>query len=231
MRASLATVAAVAAALSTPVLAASAAHAGPVFTLRFTGEVAIAQWTTCPEFVLGARCVDTTVFASDAHTFETSDQEAGPAHLRDHGDRIVLQRQWYTVVEVDGILTGRPTRESFGSTDAVDVSIDHRLTSATVTAPAIPMHTTDYEAETELDETDSFTGSWAPSGDLSRIDDRVRISNRFLFFLEGTDGWTRQSAPTASVDGQAVPGTATLHELVAVRQSTLTVLKGANSRL
>lgn len=229
MRASLVTMAA-AAALSTPVLAAPAAHAGPVFTLRFTGEVAIAQWTTCPEFVLGARCADTTVFASDAHTFETSDQGAGGAHLRSHGDRIVLQRQWYTVVEVDGILTGRPTRESFGSTDAVDVSISHRLTSATVSAAAIPMHTTDYETETELDETDSFTGNWAPSGDLSRIDDRVRISGRFLFFLEGTDGWTRQSAPTASVDGQAVPGTATLHELVAVRQSTLTVLKGANSR-
>lgn len=230
MRASLATVVAVATALSTPLLAAPAAHAGPVFTLRFTGEVAIAQWTTCPELVLGARCADTTVFASDAHTFETSDQESGSAHLRSHGDRIVLQRQWYTVVEVDGILTGRPTRESFGSTDAVDVSISHRLTSATVSAPAIPMHTTDYVTETELDETDSFTGDWVPTGELSRLDDRVRISDRFLFFLEGTDGWTRQSAPTASVDGQAVPGATTLHELVAVRQSTLTVLKGANSR-
>lgn len=231
MRASLATVAAVAAALSTPVLAAPAAHAGPVFTIRFTGEVAIAQWTTCPELVLGARCVDTTVFASDAHTFETSDQEAGGAHLRSHGDRIVLQRQWYTVVEVDGFLTGRPTRESFGSTDAVDVGISHRLTSATVSATAIPMTTTDYATETQTEETDSFTGNWEPSGDLTRIDDRVRISHRFLFFLEGTDGWTRQSAPTASVDGQAVPGTASLHELVAVRQSSLTVLKGANSRL
>lgn len=231
MRAPLATVAAVVTALSTPLLVAPAAHAGPVFTLRFTGEVAIAQWTTCPELALGARCVDTTVFASDAHSFETSDQESGSAHLRSHGDRIVLQRQWYTVVEVDGILTGRPTRESFGSTDAVDVSISHRLTSATVSAAAIPMHTTDYETETELDETDSFTGDWKPTGELSRLDDRVRISDRFLFFLEGTDGWTRQSAPTASVDGQAVPGAATLVELVTVRQSTLTVLKGANSRL
>ena len=177
------------------------------------------------------KTVGLAVFASDAHTFETSDRESGSAHLRSHGDRIVLQRQWYTVVEVDGILTGRPTRESFGSTDAVDVSISHRLTSATVSAAAIPMHTTDYETETELDETDSFTGDWAPAGELTRLDDRVRISDRFLFFLEGTDGWTRQSAPTARVDGQAVPGTATLHELVAVRQSTLTVLKGANSRL
>ena len=231
MKATLATVAALAAALSTPLLTAPAAHAGPVFTIRFTGEVAIAQWTTCPEFVLGAHCVDTTVFASDAQTFETSDQETGPAHLRSQGDRMVLQRQWYTVVEVDGFLTGRPTRESFGSTDAVDVSISHRLTSATVSAAAIPMHTTDYTTETELDETDSFAGNWAPSGDLSRIDDRVRISNRFLLLLEGTDGWTRQSAPTASVDGEAVPGTASLHELVAVHQSSLTVLKGANSRL
>jgi len=228
MRATLAAVAAVAA-LSTPVLAASAAHAGPVFTIRFTGEVAIAQWTTCPELVLGARCSDTTVFASDAHTFETSDQPSGGAHLRSHGDRIVLQRQWYTVVEVDGILTGRPTRESFGSTDAVDVRISHRLTSATASAAAIPMHTTDYTTETELDETDSFTGDWAPSGDLTRIEDRVRIANRFLLLLEGTAGWTRQSMPTAHVDGQAVPGTASLHELVAVRQSSLTVLKGANS--
>ena len=231
MRTSLATVVAVAAALSTTVLTASAAHAGPVFTIRFTGEVAIAQWTTCPELVLGASCADTTVFASDAHTFETSDQEAGGAHLRSHGDRIVLQRQWYTVVEVDGILTGRPTRESFGSTDEVDVAISHRLTSATVSAPAIPMHTTDYTTETESDETAAFSGNWAPTGELSRIDDRVRISNRFLFFLEGTDGWTRQSAPTATVDGQSVPGTASLHELVAVRQSSLTVLKGANAGL
>ena len=190
----------------------------------------MASWTTCPDFVLGASCVDTTVFASDAQTFETSDQPTGGQHLRSHGDSIVLQRQWYTVVEVDGILTGRPTRESFGSTTAVDVAISHRLTSATVTASAIPLHTTDYVTETEFDETDSFAGSWQPNGPLTRIDDRVRISDRFLFFLEGTDGWTRSSAPVAEVDGEAVPGTATLHELVAVRQSSLTVLKGANSR-
>lgn len=222
---------ALAAALLAPLATASGAHAGPVFTIRFNGEVALAGWTTCPELVLGATCVDTTVFASDAQTFETSDQPDGGHHIRSRGDRIVLQRQWYTVVEVDGFLTGKPTKESFGSTDAVDVSIAHRLTTATVSAAAIPMHTTDYVAEAEFDETDSFTGSWEPSGPLTPIEDRVRFSDRFLFFLEGTDGWTRQSAPVAAVDGEPVPGTATLHELVAVRQSSLTVLKGANSRL
>jgi hypothetical protein len=207
------------------------AHAGPVFTIRFNGEVAMASWTTCPEFVLGATCVDTTVFASDAQTFETSDQPTGGHHIRDHGDSIVLQRQWYTVVEVDGFLTARPSRESFGSTDAVDVAIAHRLTSASIRASAIPMHTTDYVAGTEYEETDSFTGSWEPSGPLAPIDQEVRISDRFLFFLEGSDGWSRSSAPVAEVDGEAVPGTATLRELVAVRQSSLTVLKGENSEL
>lgn len=221
----------VAAAVLAPLVTAAPAHAGPVFTIRFNGEVAMASWTTCPDFVLGATCVDTTVFASDAQTFETSDQPTGGHHIRDHGDRIVLQRQWYTVVEVDGFLSARPTRESFGSTDAVDVAIAHRLTSASVSASAIPMHTTDYVAETEYEEIDSFTGSWEPSGLLAPIDDRVRIADRFLFFLEGSDGWSRSSAPVAEVDGEAVPGTPTLRELVAVRQSSLTVLKGGNSRL
>jgi hypothetical protein len=220
----------VAAAVLAPLVTAAPAHAGPVFTIRFNGEVAMASWTTCPDFVLGATCVDTTVFASDAQTFETSDQPTGGHHIRGHGDRIVLQRQWYTVVEVDGFLSARPTRESFGSTDAVDVAIAHRLTSASVSASAIPMHTTDYVAETEYEEIDSFTGSWEPSGPLARIDDRVRVADRFLFFLEGSDGWSRSSAPVAEVDGEAVPGTPTLRELVAVRQSSLTVLKGENSR-
>ena len=218
------------AAVLAPVVTAAPAHAGPVFTIRFNGEVAMASWTTCPDFVLGANCVDTTVFASDARTFETSDQPTGGHHIRDKGDRIVLQRQWYTVVEVDGILTGRPTLESFGSTDDVDVAIDHRLTSATVSAPAIPMHTTDYVAETEYEETDSFTGTWQPDGPLMPIDDRVRIADRFLFFLEASDGWSRASMPVAEVDGEPVPGTPTLRELVSVRQSSLTVLKGENSR-
>ena len=221
----------VAAAVLAPLVTAAPAHAGPVFTIRFNGEVAMASWTTCPEFVLEATCVDTTVFASDAQTFETSDQPTGGHHLRDRGDRIVLQRQWYTVVEVDGFLTGRPTRESFGSTDAVDVAIAHRLTSASVSASAIPMHTTDYVAGTEYEEIDSFTGSWEPSGPLTPIDDRVRIADRFLFFLEASDGWSRSSTPVAQVDGEAVPGTPVLRELVAVRQSSLTVLKGENSRL
>ncbi len=220
----------VAAAVVAPLVTAASAHAGPVFTIRFNGEVALASWTTCPEFVLGATCVDTTVFASDSQTFETSDQPTGGHHIRDHGDSIVLQRQWYTVVEVDGFLTARPTRESFGSTDAVDVAIAHRLTSATVSASAIPMHTTDYVAETEYAETDSFTGSWEPSGPLAPSDERIRIASRFLFFLEGSDGWSRSSTPVAEVDGEAVPGTPTLRELVAVRQSSLTVLKGENSR-
>ena len=131
---------------------------------------------------------------------------------------------------MDGILTGRPTRESFGSTDQVDVDITRRLTSATVTATAIPMHTTDYVAETEYDETDSFSGSWVPDGPLQPIEDRVRFGDRFLFFLEASDGWSRSSTPVAQVDGQPVPGTPTLRELVAVRQSSLTVLKGENSR-
>jgi hypothetical protein len=223
-------VGAVAAGVLAPLVAAAPAQAGPVFTVRFNGEVAMASWTTCPELVLGASCVDTTVFASDAKTFETSDQPSGGHHIRDHGDRIVLQRQWYTVVEVDGILTGRPTRESFGSTDQVDVAIPRRLTSATVTATAIPMHTTDYVAGTEYDATDSFSGSWVPDGPLMPIDDRVRLSGRFLFFLESSDGWSRSSTPVAQVDGAPVPGTPVLRELVAVRQSSLTVLKGENSR-
>jgi hypothetical protein len=225
------TVVVAAAVLATTVAIAPAAQAGPVFTIRFNGEVALASWTTCPEWELGDSCLDTTVFASDAQSFETSDQPTGGHHLRDRGDRLVVQRQWYTVRLVDGTLTGVPTLESFGSTDAVDVAITHRLTSASASASAVPMHTTDYVAGIDYDETISFTGDWEPGGELQVIDDRVRISDRFLFFIEGTDGWSRSSAPTATVDGAAVPGTAVLHELVAVRQFSLTVLKGANSQL
>jgi hypothetical protein len=208
---------------------AAPAWAGPVFHTSFHGEVAIAVWTSCPQPRDGDSCYDTVVIASDARTYENSDQEGGGHFLHDSGDRVVLRHFWYDVTEVDGELWAVPTRESFGGTDVgVSVDVHRRLTAASATAPSVPMHTTDYVAGTETEETSSVSVRWSPEGTLERIAQRDRASSRDYFFLTATTGWQRQATASGVDDGVPVTRTSVPGDtvLVSVRQVDLRVYKG-----
>lgn len=217
------------ASLLASVALAPPASAGEVFHLSFNGEVAIANWTTCPEPKAGDSCEDTTVIASDARTYETSDQPDGGHFLHGAGDRVVLQRFWYEVREVDGELTGVITQESFGGTNVgVDVRIHNRLTAASATAAAIPMHTTDYAGDREFDETVSVGTTWQPTGELTRIREGGRNATRDFMFKSTTSGWSREARATGVIDGRAIQGVnvpgGTL--MYSARQADLSLYKG-----
>jgi hypothetical protein len=216
-------------ALVASLAAAAPAAAGPVFHLSFHGQVALAAWTSCPQPQVGDSCFDTVVIASDATTYENSDQEGGGHFLHDRGDRVILRHFWYDVREVDGEVWFVPTRESFGGTDVgVQVGIHQRLTSATASAPSIPMHTSDYVTGQEYDETGSVSAAWQPAGDLVRIGSRQHSSTRDYFFLSSTAGWERTATATGVDDGVPITRSVVLGDttMYSVRQVELSVYKG-----
>jgi hypothetical protein len=205
------------------------ASAAPALHLSFHGRVAIGSWTTCPELELGATCQDTVIIASDAKTYENSDQAGGGHFLHDSGDRIVLQKFWYEVRLVDGELTPVPTIESFGGTDvAVDVQIDNRLTTATAIATSIPMNTTNYVTGESSSGTAAVDVTWEPTGSLAVIRERDRFSGGSVFSLSSTTGWSRDAVASGLDGGEPIPGSPTDGTtMFSVRQAELTVGKGA----
>lgn len=209
-------------------LAGPPAAAGPVFQLRFHGDVALAAWTTCPEPALGDLCADTVVIASDARTRENTDLETGGHFLHDSGDRIVLQRFWYEVIEFEGQLEARPLQESFGGTDDATVDIPNRLPSASASAASIPMHTTDYVSGEESFGTDSVSVQWLQAGPLEKMDDRGRVANRLQMIRAWTTGWWRAATASGSIDGGTIPGSLIVEgtTLIHVDQGELYVNKG-----
>lgn len=216
--------------LLTPVALAGPASAGPVFKVSFHGRVATAAWTSCPAPEVGDSCFDTVVIASDAKTYETSDQDSGGHFLHDKGDRVILRHFWYDVREVDGEIWFVPTKESFGGTDAgVEVDIHHRLTSASAAATAIPMHTSDYVTGEDYTETGSVEVDWTPVGPLARLDGRDRVSTRDFFFMSSTVGWERPATAGGVDDGIPITRTVLTGDtmLFNVNQVDLSVYKGA----
>lgn len=198
-------------------LLAAPASAGPMFISSFHGSIAIATWTSCPQPVVGDSCYDTVVIASDATTYGNSGVENGPHFERDKGDRVILRHFWYDMRLIDGELLAVTTKESFGGTDqGVTVDIDHRLRSASASAPSIPMHTTDLANDQEYDETGSVTADWLPVGELIRLDDRNVYHPGYALFLTSTLGWQVDATATGVDDGEPVtrsvylPGTTML---------------------
>ncbi|MET4639538.1 hypothetical protein [Mycetocola sp. 2940] len=207
----------------------SPASAAPALHLSFNGRLATGIWTTCPELHLGDTCLDTVIIASDAKTYENSDQPGGGHFVRDSGDHVILQRFWYEVRLVEDELTPVPTMESFGGTDVgVDVGIHNRLTAATATATSIPMNTTDYLTGESFTETVSVDVTWEPTSDLTVIRDRDRFSSVDIFLMNSTTGWSRDAVASGLVAGEPIPGSSTEDTmLVSARQAELTVVKGA----
>lgn len=217
------------AALLVPLGLASPASAAPALHLSFNGRVAIGSWTTCPDLQVGDTCLDTVIIASDARTYENSDQPEGGHFLRDSGDRVVLQKFWYEVRLFEGEPSIFTTRESFGGTDvAVDVQIDNRLTSATAIATSIPMNTTDFVTGESFSETASVEAIWEPASPLTVIRERERFTGGDVFILSSTTGWSRDAVVSGLDGGGPIPGTSAAGTtMFSVRQAELTVVKGA----
>jgi hypothetical protein len=208
------------------------ASAAPAIHISFNGRIAVGSWTTCPEPRLGDSCLDTVIIASDAKTYENSDQSGGGHFLRDSGDRVVLQKFWYEMRLFEGELSPVPTRESFGGTDAgVDVRIDNRLTAATATATSIPMNTTDYVTGESFRETARVKATWKPTSPLTAIRERERVSSGDVFFMSSTTGWSRDAVASGLDGGKPIPGSPTAGSaMFAARQAELTVVKGTSVR-
>jgi hypothetical protein len=183
---------------------ASTAAAADVFATSFRGGVALADWTTCPVWRPGAICSETFVVASDA---ATSERFPGGT-VRDAGPRVVLQRFTFEVVDLGGgDLASRPVRESFGGTDAATVEIDRRSRSATVTAAAIPMRTTDFgDGIDRFDEVVALDITWTGAGELQDLDERDMVNDRGRVQIRFTKGWERSAHATAMVDGSPPAG-------------------------
>lgn len=227
-RVALSVAAALAAAIATLGLA-SPASAGPVFHLVFNGRVAIGSWTTCPQPKVGDTCLDTVVIASDAKSYENSDQPTGGHFLHSKGDRVILRHFWYTITEFEGELFPRTTRESFGGTDVgVSVSITNRLTRASAVAPSIPMRTFDYVNDTESEETGSVSVTWQPAGPLEPVREGGRTSTRDYLMKSSTKGWSRMATAGGTDGGAPIAGSVVQRETVmySVRQAELSVYKG-----
>jgi hypothetical protein len=200
--------------LLVPLLAAAPASApagqgaGGAFFYKVTfhGELAIAQWTTCPTWEVGLQCEETVAIVSDARTSELW----SGGRLRDREDRVILQRFWYEVVELvdpetgDVELSTRPFRESFGGTNLATVSIDTRARAAVAEAAAIPMNTTDYVADTTYTETVAFQGSWQGLGPIVDLHERPAPSAPTWIHFDMTRGWQRSATAVGTIDGQPI---------------------------
>lgn len=207
-------------ALAVAPAAANAAGSGAaVFQVRFNGEVAIGQWTTCPQLVLGAVCDDTVVIASSAATAERWPD----GRLRDRKPRVVLQRYRYEVLELDGGLTGRPLQQSFGGTSDATVRIDTQARGATVQSESIPMTTMDFADDVQFAESAALDATWSATGPRTAIKGRYVASGRGWHVTAGTRGWERAAAAAGSIDGAPIPGEFGSATITHVVQSELRV--------
>jgi hypothetical protein len=190
-----------------------------VFQLTFHGGIAIASWTTCPEWEVGMVCEETVVIASDARTSERWPE----GRERDRGPRVVLQRFLFEVVDLGDELATRPLRESFGGTDDAFVAIDTQARRAVARAATIPMSTTDYLADVQYDETASLDVTLTATGPRTALRDHQVASGPGWHVVSRTRGWERDAAGTGTVDGAPIPGTLSSATIVHARQSELRV--------
>lgn len=192
-----------------------------VFQLTFHGGIAIASWTTCPEWEVGMVCEETVVIASDARTSERWPD----GRERDRGPRVVLQRFVFEVIDLDGEVATRPLRESFGGTGAASVAIDRQARRATARAAAIPMSTTDYDADAQYAETAALDVTLTATGPRTTLRDHQVASGPGWHVVSRTHGWEREATGSGTVDGAPIPGTLSSATIVNARQSELSVYR------
>ncbi len=202
-----------------PGVARADGNGAAVFRVTFHGEVAIAGWTTCPQWQAGLVCDDTVIIASDAATSERWPD----GRLRDREPRVVLQRFHYEVVDLGGELAMRPLLESFGGTSDATVAIDTQARRAVVQAAAIPMTTTDYVNDTQTTGSAALDASWSATGPRSMMKDRLVESGPGWHLVASTKGWERPATASGTIDGAPIPGTLGSAVIIHVLQSELSV--------
>jgi hypothetical protein len=201
-----------------------AADAGSVFQARLSGRVALAAWTTCPQWRVGLVCTDTDVVASDSATIEVGTTETPE---RQAGPHLILRRFVYEVVEFGGELEARSLVESIGGTDQATVAIRPRLEAAAAAA-AVPVRTCRIPEETCFEETLVAQVGWTGMGDLLRLDERQVVPTPTALVQAYTTGWQRAATAGGTVDGATIPGTLVPDSAVLfdVRQGELRAFHG-----
>lgn len=201
------------------VLTAPPALAGPgsrslVFQLRFTGLVATASWTTCPQPAVGDVCVDTDVLAFDSASREGKIRERGPT----------LRTITFVYRVVGGEFGTVLVAEWFGRTEIAAVSGTPRLGRATAegVVPVVLCSVFDPTAGYACPRQVAVDLTWTGAGSLTRIAEHDVAHSEFRMENTWTRGWQRPATVHGSVSGGAL-GTLTSAELLRVRQGEVVV--------
>jgi hypothetical protein len=199
--------------------ASSPASADPgsrslVFQLRFTGLVATAGWTTCPEPEIGDVCVDTDVLAFDSASREDKVRERGPT----------VRTLTFVYRVVGGEFGTVPVAEWFGRTEVAAVSGTPRLTRATAegTVPVVLCSVFDPTAGFRCPDEVAVDLTWTATGVLARLAEHDVARNEFRMENTRTRGWQREATVSGTVSGADL-GTLVAAELLRVRQGSVVV--------
>ena len=185
-----------------------------VFQLRFTGLVATAGWTTCPEPEIGDACVDTDVLAFDSASREGKVRDRGPT----------LRTLTFVYRVVGGELGSVPVAEWFGRTEIATVSGTPRLTRATAegTVPVVLCSVFDPMAGFTCPDDVAVDLTWTASGALTRLAEHDVARNEFRMENTWTRGWQRPATVSGTVVG-SILGTLSAAEMLRVRQGEVIV--------
>jgi hypothetical protein len=210
----IAVVAALVLAMTSAPAAADQSARSLVFQLRFTGLVATASWTTCPQPEVGDVCVDTDVLAFDSASREGKVRERGPT----------LRTLTFVYRVVGGEFGTVLVAEWFGRTETAAVSGEPRLGRATAegTVPVVLCSVFDPTAGFSCPDDVAVDLTWTGTGALTRLAEHDVARNEFRMENTWTRGWQRTAIVSGSVGG-SVLGTLTAAELLRVRQGEVVV--------
>jgi hypothetical protein len=185
-----------------------------VFQLRFTGLVATASWTTCPQPVIGDVCMDTDVLAFDSAGREGKVRDRGPT----------LRTLTFVYRVVGGEFGTVPVAEWFGRTEVAAVSGAPRLGRATAegVVPVVLCSVFDPTAGFTCPDEVAVDLTWTGIGSLTRIAEHDVARNEFRMENTWTRGWQRTATVRGSVGGSDL-GTPAAAELLRVRQGEVVV--------
>lgn len=164
-----------------------------VFHTRFSGLLASASWTTCPQPKLGDVCTDTILLAFDSRTRDGKVRNKGP----------VVRTLTFVYRVVGGEIEFAPVAEWFGRIEGGTVTARPRLESARAKAdvPVLICSVFEPEAGINCPESTPVDVTWTGTGALERIDEHgirrepLRIENTW------TRGWTRTAVASGTVGG------------------------------
>ena len=181
------------ASLLVPPVAAAAGESSAtvVFRTRFTGLVASATWTTCPEPAIGDVCTDTILLAFDARTRDGDLRSRTP----------VVRTLTFVYRVVGGELGTVPVAEWFGRTEDATVEGTPRLESASAQATVPVLICTIFEPESGLTCPGSLVVdvAWTGTGTLERIDEHTVIHMPLRLENTWTRGWQRTATAAGTV--------------------------------